>query len=31
MTGSTDLRIVALVGFLLFFGGFGLRRLTRWI
>jgi plastocyanin len=31
MTGTTDLRIVGLVGLLLFFGGFGLRRFTRWI
>jgi plastocyanin len=30
-TGTTDLRIVGLVGFLLLLGGFGLRRLTRWV
>jgi plastocyanin len=31
MTGTADLRIVGLVGFLLLLGGFGLRRLTRWV
>jgi plastocyanin len=30
-TGTTDLRIVGLVGFLLLFGGIALRRFARWV